>query len=56
MLMKFRDATKTEYPFKFKLEGTKNQKLMESYTGVYIVVHVSILFNTLKLSNCASMK
>jgi len=33
---------KTEIPFKFKLETASTDKLMESYTGVYIVVYYEI--------------
>ena len=31
---------KASYPFKAKIEPVKGSKLMESYTGVYIIIHV----------------
>lgn len=40
MNLQIRSADRNEYPFKFKLEVASTERLMESYTGVYIIVHV----------------
>jgi len=39
---KYIAVDKTSFPFKFKVEPSKSSKLMESYTGVYIIVHYEV--------------